>query len=365
MAIVNELVTNFGFSGNLKPLQDFNTSLSTALPRVSALRVAGAAAGIAIATIGVAKKLNPLTQFIALTGESVQALQALEIASVKFGASSASAFDAFQSLSKQIADARVSGNTTFAKFGISITKAGGELKKASDIMKDLNALFNSSNRLYGKWGDTTVKITALQALGIKQDLLPLLMKTTAEYEKQMSVVSKYALTSEQAMDIKALNDELARTGAILNKMLEKRVAELSPLITTFLKLARGDFEFKKNDALEKSVKAFIPKSALDDKGKIKTLKTPLENSFAKWGSDIFDGISGFFSSKKSVENAKIKPAFGAMQKSEQRNITINSTNNNQIDIKSTTPADVANEVKNAVQSKESDIIQRLSGAGGL
>jgi hypothetical protein len=166
MAVVSELVTVFGFKGNLNPLKDFNREMGGAIPKLTKFSLAAAGIGIGISKIITSNLIrnNPLVQFAHLTDESVKSIQSLELASVKFGASADSSFESIKNLTNALADARLKGNEAFGQFGITIVDANNELKKAPEILKDINRLFNSTNRMYGEMADKRQKIGQIGSL---------------------------------------------------------------------------------------------------------------------------------------------------------------------------------------------------------
>lgn len=213
--IVNELVTAFSFKGNTNPLKDFNKELGGVIPKMKKF---------SMGMIGVASLFarliadNPMVQFTNRTDESIKNIQALELASVKFGASLASSLETTRNLSKALADAKIKGNKAFGQFGLSIIDESGKLKKTQDILKDINKLFNSTNRVYGELADKRQKLIVLQTLGIKEDLLPLLIQTTEEYSKQIKISEQFSLSKDQAKSIREFNNSLNETKSTVSQI---------------------------------------------------------------------------------------------------------------------------------------------------
>ncbi len=215
MAVVNEIVTAFSFKGNTNPLKDFNKELTTVIPKLTKLSLGMVGVGSLFAKL----YLNdPMVQFANRTGESVKNIQALELASVKFGASLTSSLETTQNLSKALAEARLKGNAAFGQFGLTIIDESGELKKTADILKDINKLFNSTNRVYGKLADKRQKLIVLQTVSISEDLLPLLTLTTEQYAKQLKMSEQFAYSKEQVKSIKEFNNSLTETISIVGQI---------------------------------------------------------------------------------------------------------------------------------------------------
>lgn len=239
MPIVNELVTAFSFKGNTNPLKDFNKELTTVIPKLTKLSLGMVGVGSLFAKLYLN---NPMVQFASRTGESVKNIQALELASVKFGASLTSSFETTQNLSKALAEARLKGNAAFGQFGLTIIDESGGLKKTSDILKDVNQLFNSTNRVYGELADKRQKLIVLQTLGIKEDLLPLLMQTTDEYAKQIKISEQFVLSKGQVKSIKEFNNSLTETISIVGQIASLTSADFG---NSFKEITDGANDFLK------------------------------------------------------------------------------------------------------------------------
>lgn len=244
MPIVNELVTAFSFKGNTNPLKDFNKELTTVIPKMTKLSLGMVGIGTLFAKFLASSLIadNPLVQFANRTGESVKNIQALELASVKFGASLTSSLETTQNLSKALAEARLKGNEAFGQFGLKIIDESGKLKKTTDILKDINELFNSTNRVYGELADKRQKLIVLQTLGIKEDLLPLLMQTTDEYAKQIKISEQFSLSKEQVKSIKEFNNSLNETKSIVGQIASLVSADFG---SSFKEITDGANDFLK------------------------------------------------------------------------------------------------------------------------
>lgn len=247
--IVNELVTAFSFKGNTNPLKDFNKELTTVLPKLTklSLKIVGFGALFSKLVFD-----NPMAQFANRTGESVKNIQSLELASVKFGASLTSSLETTQNLSKALAQARLKGNEAFGQFGLTIINESGELKKTADILKDINKLFNSTNRVYGELADKRQKLIVLQTLGIKEDLLPLLMQTTAEYAKQIKMSEQFTLSEKQVKSIRELNNSLTETRSILGQITSLATVKYGESFTEAIDGANDFLKTNKDIVLEMS-----------------------------------------------------------------------------------------------------------------
>ncbi|XTD37237.1 hypothetical protein AB4I99_16440 [Citrobacter murliniae] len=72
MAIVNELITKFGFIGDLAPQETFNANLKASIGLLAGLgaAIAGSAAGVAGWVTSVSQSIDPLVQFLPGNGRS-------------------------------------------------------------------------------------------------------------------------------------------------------------------------------------------------------------------------------------------------------------------------------------------------------
>ena len=79
MAIVNELITKFGFIGNLAPQETFNANLKASIGLLAGMGAAiqGSAGAMAAWFTSIIDGLDPLVQFHRETGLSVEGLQEL------------------------------------------------------------------------------------------------------------------------------------------------------------------------------------------------------------------------------------------------------------------------------------------------
>lgn len=258
MAVINELITSFGFKGNINPLKDFNKELTTVIPKMTKLSLGMVGVGSLFAKFLTSSLIadNPLVQFSQRTGESVKNIQALELASVKFGASLTSSLETTQNLSKALALARLKGNEAFGQFGLTIVDESGELKKTADILKDINKLFNSTNRVYGELADKRQKLIVLQTLGIKEDLLPLLIQTTAEYNKQIKISEQFTLSKEQVKSIKEFNNSLNETKSIVGQIASLVSADFGSSFKEITDTANGFLRTNKDIVLSMSDMVF-------------------------------------------------------------------------------------------------------------
>ena len=94
MAIVNELITKFGFIGNLAPQETFNANLKASIGLLAGLgtAIAGSAAGLAGWVTSVSQSVDPMIQFSRETGVAIETVQTLGYAACVNG----SCIDALQ-----------------------------------------------------------------------------------------------------------------------------------------------------------------------------------------------------------------------------------------------------------------------------
>lgn len=243
MAVVNEIVTSFGFKGNINPLKDFNKELGGIIPKMKkmTLGMAGAASFGAIMAGLVTN--NPLVQSSKRMGEMVKDIQSLELASVKFGANMGVGLSTFENVSKSLAEIQARGQKTFGKFGISIfNEKDGGLKNVNEMLSGVNKLFNSQQRLFGKQGETRVKALALRELGIDESLLNLLMLSTKEYAKQLKMSEQFSLSKGQVKSIEEFNNSLNETKSIVGQISSLVTAEFGG---SFKEITDGANDFLK------------------------------------------------------------------------------------------------------------------------
>lgn len=207
MAIVNELITKFGFIGNLAPQETFNANLKASIGLLAGLgaAIAGSAAGVAGWVTSVSQSINPLIQFSRETGVAIETVQTLGYAASVNGSS----VDALQN--------SLSEMTT--RVGEFVSTGEGEAKDVVDMLglqfRDLNGKVKSSDVIFRELADKlhgmsqAEKFSVLDKMGIDRSMVQLLSRTGEEIGAlQDKAAALGVVTQAQADQFAAYNDSL-------------------------------------------------------------------------------------------------------------------------------------------------------------
>ncbi|HFI1947402.1 TPA: hypothetical protein ACGPN1_004349 [Yersinia enterocolitica] len=211
MAIVNELITKFGFIGDLAPQETFNANLKSSIGLLAGMgaAIAGSAAGIAGWVTSVSKSIDPLIQFGRETGIAVETIQTLGYAASVNGSS----VDALQSslgeMTKRVGEFVSTGEgeakDVASRLGLQFKGLNGEVKSSDVIFREL------ADKLHGM--SQAEKFSVLDKMGIDRSMVQLLSKTGDEIEAlQKKSEALGVVTQDQADQFAAYNDSLTTLG---------------------------------------------------------------------------------------------------------------------------------------------------------
>jgi hypothetical protein len=176
VAVIQELVTKFGFLGSTRPLTEYNVSLGGSLKLLGGMFVAleAAAAGFAMWSDGVLTGVDALGQLSRETRVSVASIQELNYVAGQTQSSAAAMESSIRGLNKAIGTAALKGSDDFARLGISVRDASGQVKRADVVLDEVRQRFRALNLSMAE------QETFTSALGIDSSLLQLLNRTDAE-----------------------------------------------------------------------------------------------------------------------------------------------------------------------------------------
>ncbi|EPB4210663.1 hypothetical protein ACROQ8_004770, partial [Yersinia enterocolitica] len=211
MAIVNELITKFGFIGDLAPQETFNANLKSSIGLLAGMgaAIAGSAAGITGWVTSVSKSIDPLIQFGRETGIAVETIQTLGYAASVNGSS----VDALQSslgeMTKRVGEFVSTGEgeakDVASRLGLQFKELNGEVKSSDVIFREL------ADKLHGM--SQAEKFSVLDKMGIDRSMVQLLSKTGDEIEAlQKKSEALGVVTQDQADQFAAYNDSLTTLG---------------------------------------------------------------------------------------------------------------------------------------------------------
>ena len=200
--VVNDLVTKFGFQGSVSPLNDYNATLGGSISLLGKMYLGlnTAAGAFAYWADSVLTGVDSLGALSRQTKVAVGTIQELSYAAEQTQSTGAAMRSTLSSLSRTIGDAAQKGSEDFARLGISVRDAGGQVKGADQILEEVRQRFRSLNLSMQE------QETFASALGIDSSLLQLLNKSNAEMaglrDRARELGTLTAEQTEQAEDYK-------------------------------------------------------------------------------------------------------------------------------------------------------------------
>lgn len=228
MAVVNELVTQFSFIGDLAPQRDFNENLKLSLSLLAGIGAAliGAAGGVFAFVASNTEAADALGDMNAETGIAVEAIQELGFAAMLSGSSTEAMSSSLNGLSKVAGDAARGlgrGRKAFEDLGISVKDASGNVKTA-------DVLFNELRESFARLGtDKGTQKSIIASLGLDPSTLQLLNATSEE----IAVMTEKAralgiVTTEQVAIAADFNDSLDTAKFAVSALSQQVAIGLAP-----------------------------------------------------------------------------------------------------------------------------------------
>lgn len=211
MAIVNELITKFGFIGDLAPQETFNANLKASIGLLAGLgaAIAGSAAGVAGWVTSISQSIDPLVQFSRETGVAIETVQTLGYAASVNG----SGVDALQAslgeMTKRVGEFVSTGEgeakDVAERLGLQFKDMNGQVKNSDVIFREL------ADKLHGM--SQAEKFSVLDKMGIDRSMVQLLSMTGEEISSlQNKAEALGVVTQDQADQFAAYNDSLTTLG---------------------------------------------------------------------------------------------------------------------------------------------------------
>lgn len=211
MAIVNELITKFGFIGNLAPQETFNANLKASIGLLAGMgaAIAGSAAGLAGWVTSISESIDPLVQFGRETGVAVETIQTLGYAAEVNGSSVDALQASLGEMTKRVGEFVSTGEgeakDVAGRLGLQFKNLNGEVKSSDVIFREL------ADKLHGM--SQAEKFSVLDKMGIDRSMVQLLSKTGEEIEGlQNKAAALGVVTQDQANQFAAYNDSLKTLG---------------------------------------------------------------------------------------------------------------------------------------------------------
>lgn len=228
MAQVTELITKFSFTGSTTPLFNFNKGLGTAITGVAAFSAAALAAGAAFSkwSSGMLQSLEPLAQLEKRTGVAIGQIQELSFVATQTGSSVEAAQSTILSLTQSIGDAAINGSEDFARLGISVRDANGQIKTADSVLAEVRDRFGELNLSMAE------QESIAGALGIDPTLVQMLNLSAGEMASLTARARELGvLTSEQGEQVIAYNDALNQQRFAINSVKNLIAVGFAPTLT--------------------------------------------------------------------------------------------------------------------------------------
>lgn len=211
MAIVNELITKFGFIGNLAPQENFNANLKASIGLLAGMgaAIAASAGGIAAWVTSISASIDPMVQFGRETGIAVETIQSLGYAASVNGSSvdalQASLGEMTKRVGEFIATGQGEAKDVAARLGLQFKDLNGQVKSSDVIFREL------ADKLHGM--SQAEKFSVLDKMGIDRSMVQLLSLTGDEIEGlQDKAAALGIVTQDQADQFAAYNDSLTTLG---------------------------------------------------------------------------------------------------------------------------------------------------------
>ncbi|EDF7618470.1 hypothetical protein B2E57_09475 [Salmonella enterica] len=211
MAIVNELITKFGFIGDLVPQETFNANLKASIGLLAGLgaAIAGSAAGVAGWVTSISQSIDPLVQFSRETGVAIETVQTLGYAASVNGSSVDALQASLGEMTKRVGEFVSTGEgeakDVAERLGLQFKDMNGQVKNSDVIFREL------ADKLHGM--SQAEKFSVLDKMGIDRSMVQLLSMTGEEISSlQNKAEALGVVTQDQADQFAAYNDSLTTLG---------------------------------------------------------------------------------------------------------------------------------------------------------
>ncbi|EBJ8771705.1 hypothetical protein GXG73_08130 [Salmonella enterica] len=211
MAIVNELITKFGFIGDLAPQETFNANLKASIGLLAGFgaAIAGSAAGVAGWVTSVSQSIDPLVQFSRETGVAIETVQTLGYAASVNGSSVDALQASLGEMTKRVGEFVSTGEgeakDVAERLGLQFKDMNGQVKNSDVIFREL------ADKLHGM--SQAEKFSVLDKMGIDRSMVQLLSMTGEEISSlQNKAEALGVVTKDQADQFAAYNDSLTTLG---------------------------------------------------------------------------------------------------------------------------------------------------------
>lgn len=242
-------MTQFSFAGSLAPLDNYNSSFSSALGLMTkgigiVTAINGAMMSFASSSLNAVDAMGQMSRE---TGTSIEYLQEMGyVASVNGGsvdALKASVIGLTERIGEYAALDSGEGKVIFENLGISVKKANGEIKNAEEVMEDLRQSFVGM--------DKSKQLSIARKLGIDGGMLQTLNLTNKQLSETRKRVSDIGVVSKDDADkVMAFNDAVTTSNMALTAISRQislgMLPSMNGLVDTFNELVFANADLIKN-----------------------------------------------------------------------------------------------------------------------
>lgn len=273
---VAELATKFSFGGSLKPLDNLNQGMTSAIGNIAKVASVFTVAGVALNAflVNTLANADAQVQLSRNTGVSIEAIQELGFVASVSGSNAQAMEKTMDSLSRKIGEAAIQGSEDFSRLGISVRDGAGNVKKADVIFGEVSASMKrmgmSAQEQKGMMGK----------LGIDESLLQTMQLTNSEMDKlRTKAAALGTVTEEDGNAIAKFNDSLTTLKFGLDSVQKRLAIAFAPQLGD---LSDGftDLLIANKDMIQNGLKKFF-----------ELVNTGLGAIF-KFGKMIFNLIDG-------------------------------------------------------------------------
>jgi hypothetical protein len=224
---VAELVTEFGFKGNLGPLEKFNVGMNSSVALIGKM-VAGIGAVTAGITAFVTSTMHGKESLVQLSrsiGVNIETMQELGYAASVSGSSAESLYSTLDGLSQTIGTAAQKGSDDFSRLGISVRDANGQVKTADVVLADVAHRFKDLGLSMQE------QKSFASALGIDASLIQLMNKTSSEMALMRGRAKALGVTTQKEADqIAKFNESITTFKFGISAVTDRLAIGLSPVV---------------------------------------------------------------------------------------------------------------------------------------
>ena len=250
---VAELATKFSFTGSLKPLDNLNQGVTSAIGNIAKVASVFTVAGVALNAflVNTLANADAQVQLSRNTGVSIEAIQELGFVASVSGSNAQAMEKTMDSLSRKIGEAAIQGSEDFSRLGISVRDGADNVKKADVIFSEVSA---SMKRM----GLTAQEQKGMMAkLGIDESLLQTMQLTNSEMDKLRNKAAALGtITEEDGNAIVSFNDSLTTLKFGLDSVQKRLAIAFAPQLSD---LSEGftDLLIANKDMIQNGLKKFF------------------------------------------------------------------------------------------------------------